>query len=283
MGSNPTLSAILGLLEPSVAGALPRDFALYNTTTTVELHKAIAYFGLVVYYKFILYNIGYRTMSTFEHPQQSHTPERASIKPTPPERNEREETQINVVSGIGSTACNSCEYYEKDIQPEALDASEASIDTFDRAGQTAIETEAVDQATKVGGIAWAARQLAKKLRKSDTTDTLQYFITSKSASDGSTIEVPLPTDLYKEVQSKRKFFQKRVEYLRAQIASHEKLLDYLSDYTHANIDTGEMADKRGAMINLQFEIMGTIRGLEAKLVEVQYGGSLYVVDSSIVG
>ena len=201
----------------------------------------------------------------------------------PPERNEREETQINVVSGIGSTACNSCGYYEKDIQPEALDASEAPVDAFDRAGQTTIETEAVDQATKVGGIAWAARQLAKKLRKPDTTDTLQYFITSKSASDGSTIEVPLPTDLYKEVQSKRKLFQKRVEYLRAQIASHEKLLDYLNDYTHANIDTGEMADKRGAMINLQFEIMGTIRGLEAKLVEVQYGGSLYVVDSSIVG
>ena len=200
----------------------------------------------------------------------------------PPERNEREETQINAVYGIGSTACNSCEYYEKDIQPEALDASEAPIDAFDRASQTAIETEA-DQATKVGGIAWAARQLAKKLRKPDTTDTLQYFITSKSASDGSIIEVPLPTDLYKEVQSKRKFFQKRAEYLRAQIASHEKLLDYLNDYTHANIDTGEMADKRGAMINLQFEIMGTIRGLEAKLVEVQYGGSLYVVDSSIVG
>ena len=71
--------------------------------------------------------------------------------------------------------------------------------------------------------------------------------------------------------------------MRAQIASHEKLLDYLNDYTHANIDTGEMEDKRGAMINLQFEIMGTIRGLEAKLVEVQYGGSLYAVDSSIVG
>ena len=35
-------------------------------------------------------------MSTFEHPQQSHAPE----------RNEDEETQINAVSGIGSTACD---------------------------------------------------------------------------------------------------------------------------------------------------------------------------------
>lgn len=180
-------------------------------------------------------------------------------------------------------ACNLCEHHGVNIQPEALDASETPVATSDRADQTAIDHEAVDSPTKVGGIAWAARQLAKKLRKPDTTDTLQYFITSKSASDGSTIEVPLPTDLYKEVQSKRKFFQKRVEYLRAQIASHEKLLDYLNDYAHANIDTGEMEDKRGAMINLQFEIMGTIRGLEAKLVEVQYGGSLYAVDSSIVG
>ena len=196
----------------------------------------------------------------------------------PPEAIEREKTQIDAVSGIGSMACNLCEHPEANIQPEALDASETPVDTLDRADQTA-----VDSPTKVGGIAWAARQLAKKLRKPDTTDTLQYFITSKSASDGSTIEVPLPTDLYKEVQSKRKLFQKRAEYLRAQIASHEKLLDYLNDYTHANIDTGEMEDKRGAMINLQFEIMGTIRGLEAKLVEVQYGGSLYVVDSSIVG
>lgn len=222
-------------------------------------------------------------MSTFEHPtQQPHTPEQASFEPTPPEAIEREKTQIDAVSGIGSMACNLCEHPEANIQPEALDASEAPIDAFDRGGQTAIETEA-DQATKVGGIAWAVRQLAKKLRKPDTTDTLQYFITSKSASDGSAIEVPLPTDLYKEVQSKRKLFQKRAEYLRAQIASHEKLLDYLNDYTHANIDTGKMADKRGAMINLQFEIMGTIRGLEAKLVEVQYGGSLYAVDSSIVG
>ncbi len=222
-------------------------------------------------------------MSTFEYPtQQAYTPEQASLEPTPPERKDHKETQIDAVSGIGSTACNLCEHPEANVQSEALDASETPVDILDRAGQTTIETEA-DQATKVGGIAWAARQLAKKLRKPDTTDTREYFITSKSASDGSTIEVPLPTDLYKEVQSKRRLFQKRAEYLRAQIASHEKLLDYLNDYTHANIDTGEMADKRGAMINLQFEIMGTIRGLEAKLVEVQYGGSLYAVDSSIVG
>ena len=89
--------------------------------------------------------------------------------------------------------------------------------------------------------------------------------------------------MYKEVQSKRKLFQKRAEYLRAQIASYEKLLDYLNDYTHDNIDTGKMADKRRAMINLQFEIMGTIKGLEAQLVEAKYGGSLYAVDSSVVG
>ena len=44
-----------------------------------------------------------------------------------------------------------------------------------------------------------------------------------------------------------------------------------------------MADKRRAMINLQFEIMGTIKGLEAQLVEAKYGGSLYAVDSSVVG
>lgn len=223
-------------------------------------------------------------MSTFEYPtQQPHTPEQASFEPTPPEAIEHEKTQIDAVSGIGSTACNLCEHPEANIQPEALDASETPVDALDWADQTAIDHEVVDSPTKVGGIAWAARQLANKLRKPDTTDTLQYFITSKSASDGSTIEVPLPTDLYKEVQSKRKLFQKRAEYLRAQIASHEKLLDYLNDYTHANIDTGEMEDKRGAMINLQFEIMGTIKGLEAKLVEVKYGGSLYVVDSSIVG
>jgi len=29
--------------------------------------------------------------------------------------------------------------------------------------------------------------------------------------------------------------------------------------------------------------MGTIKGLEAQLVEVRYGGSLYAVDSSVVG
>ena len=223
-------------------------------------------------------------MSTFEYPtQQPHTPEQASFEPTPPEAIEREKTQIDAVSGIGSTACNLCEHPEANVQSEALDAGETPIDAFDRTDQTAIDHEAVDSSTKVGGIAWAARQLAKKLRKPDTTDTREYFITSKSASDGSTIEVPLPTDLYKEIQSKRKFFQKRAEYLRAQIASHEKLLDYLNDYTHDNIDTGEMADKRRAMINLQFEVMGTIKGLEAQLVEVKYGGSLYAVDSSIVG
>lgn len=187
------------------------------------------------------------------------------------------------MSGIGSTACNLCEHPEANVQSEALDASKTPIDAFDRTDQTTVDPEVIDSPTKVGGVAWAARQLAKKLRKPDTTDTLQYFITSKSASDGSTIEVPLPTDLYKEIQSKRKLFQKRAEYLRAQIASHEKLLDYLNDYTHDNIDTGEMADKRRAMINLQFEVMGTIKGLEAQLVEVKYGGSLYAVDSSIVG
>ena len=120
-------------------------------------------------------------------------------------------------------------------------------------------------------------------RKLDTADTREYFITSKSASDGSVIEVPISTDLYNELQSKRRMGQKRAEYLRAQIASHEKLLAYLNDYTHDNIDTGKMADKRRAMINLQFEIMGTIKGLEAQLVEVKYGGSLYAVDSSVVG
>lgn len=86
MGSNPTLSAILVLLEPLVAGVLPRDFALCDTTTAIEPRKAIAYFGLVVYYKFKLYNIGYYTMSTFEHPQQSRTPEQASFEPTPPQK-----------------------------------------------------------------------------------------------------------------------------------------------------------------------------------------------------
>ena len=160
---------------------------------------------------------------------------------------------------------------------------------------------AVDPVAKVSGIIRLFRQaiettasLKDKIvtrslvasdpkRKSDTADTREYFITSKSASDGSVIEVPISTDLYNELQSKRRMGQKRVEYLLAQIASHEKLLAYLNDYTHDNIDTGKMADKRRAMINLQFEIMGTIKGLEAQLVEVKYGGSLYAVDSSVVG
>ena len=249
-------------------------------------------------------------MSTFEYPiQRSDAPTSASIEPklSQREQNEREGIQIDTVSGIDSAACDSfschlCEYYLRDAQPEVLDTGEIPVNAFDRTEQmTTTSAAVVDPVAKVSGIIRIFRQaigatasLKDKIvtwslvdsdqkRKSDTADTREYFITSKSASDGSTIEVPISTDLYNELQNKRKVGQKRVEYLRAQIASHEKLLDYLNDYTHANIDTGEMEDKRGAMINLQFEIMGTIRGLEAKLVEVQYGGSLYAVDSSIVG
>ncbi len=248
-------------------------------------------------------------MSTFEYPiQRSDAPTSASIEPklSQREQNEREGIQIDTVSGIGAAACDSvschlCEYYLRDAQPEVLDTGETPVNAFDRTEQMTTSTAAVDPVAKVSGIIRLFRQavettasLKDKIvtwsivasdqnRKSDTADTREYFITSKSASDGSVIEVPISTDLYNELQNKRRIGQNRVEYLRAQIASHEKLLDYLNDYTHANIDTGEMEDKRGAMINLQFEIMGTIRGLEAKLVEVQYGGSLYVVDSSIVG
>lgn len=248
-------------------------------------------------------------MSTFEYPiQRSDAPTSASIEPklSQREQNEREGIQIDTVSGIGAAACDSvschlCEYYLRDAQPEVLDTGETPVNAFDRTEQMATSTAAVDPVAKVSGFIRLFRQavettasLKDKIvtwsivasdhnRKSDTADTREYFITSKSASDGSVIEVPISTDLYNELQNKRRMGQNRVEYLRAQIASHEKLLDYLNDYTHANIDTGEMEDKRGAMINLQFEIMGTIRGLEAKLVEVQYGGSLYAVDSSIVG
>ena len=248
-------------------------------------------------------------MSTFEYPiQRSDAPTSASIEPklSQREQNEREGIQIDTVSGIGAAACDSvschlCEYYLRDAQPEVLDTGETPVNAFDRTEQMTTSTAAVDPVAKVSGIIRLFRQavettasLKDKIvtwsivasdqnRKSDTADTREYFITSKSASDGSVIEVPISTDLYNELQNKRRIGQNRVEYLRAQIASHEKLLDYLNDYTHANIDTGEMEDKRGAMINLQFEIMGTIRGLEAKLVEVQYGGSLYAVDSSIVG
>jgi hypothetical protein len=248
-------------------------------------------------------------MSTFEYPiQRSDAPTSASIEPklSQREQSEREGIQIDTVSGIGAAACDSvschlCEYYLRDAQPEVLDTGETPVNAFDRTEQMTTSTAAVDPVAKVSGIIRLFRQavettasLKDKIvtwsivasdqnRKSDTADTREYFITSKSASDGSVIEVPISTDLYNELQNKRRMGQNRVEYLRAQIASHEKLLDYLNDYTHANIDTGEMEDKRGAMINLQFEIMGTIRGLEAKLVEVQYGGSLYAVDSSIVG
>lgn len=246
-------------------------------------------------------------MSTFEYPiQRSDAPTSASIEPKLSQREQREGIQIDAVSGIGAAACDSvschlCEYYLRDAQPEFSDTGKTPVNAFDRTEQMTTSTAAVDPVAKVSGIIRLFRQavettasLKDKLvswslvasdqnRKSDTTDTREYFITSKSASDGSVIEVPISTDLYNELQSKRRMGQNRVEYLRAQIASHEKLLDYLNDYTHANIDTGKMADKRGAMINLQFEIMGTIRGLEAKLVEVQYGGSLYAVDSSIVG
>ena len=246
-------------------------------------------------------------MSTFEYPiQRSDAPTSASIEPKLSQREQREGIQIDAVSGIGAAACDSvschlCEYYLRDAQPEFSDTGKTPVNAFDRTEQMTTSTAAVDPVAKVSGIIRLFRQavettasLKDKLvswslvasdqnRKSDTADTREYFITSKSASDGSVIEVPISTDLYHELQSKRRMGQNRVEYLRAQIASHEKLLDYLNDYTHANIDTGKMADKRGAMINLQFEIMGTIRGLEAKLVEVQYGGSLYAVDSSIVG
>ena len=246
-------------------------------------------------------------MSTFEYPiQRSDAPTSASIEPKLSQREQREGIQIDAVSGIGAAACDSvschlCEYYLRDAQPEFSDTGKTPVNAFDRTEQMTTSTAAVDPVAKVSGIIRLFRQaiettasLKDKIvtrslvasdpkRKLDTADTREYFITSKSASDGSVIEVPISTDLYNELQSKRRMGQNRVEYLRAQIASHEKLLDYLNDYTHANIDTGKMADKRGAMINLQFEIMGTIRGLEAKLVEVQYGGSLYAVDSSIVG
>ena len=248
-------------------------------------------------------------MSTFEYPiQRSDAPPLASIEPklSQREQNERENIQIDTVSGIGAAACDSvschlCEYYLRDAQPEVLDTGETPVKAFDRTEQMTTSAAAVDPVEKVSGIIRLFRQaiettaslkdkiVARSLvasdpkRNADTADTREYFITSKSASDGSVIEVPISTDLYNELQSKRRMGQKRVEYLLAQIASHEKLLAYLNDYTHDNIDTGKMADKRRAMINLQFEIMGTIKGLEAQLVEVKYGGSLYAVDSSVVG
>ena len=249
-------------------------------------------------------------MSTFEYPiQRSDAPTSASIEPklSQREQNEREGIQIDTVSGIGAAACDSvsrhlCEYYLRDAQPEVLGTGEIPVNAFDRTEQmTTTSAAVVDPVAKVSGIIRIFRQaieatasLKDKIvtwslvasdqkRKSDTEGTREYFITSESASDGSVIEVPISTDLYNELQNKRRMGQNRVEYLRAQIASHEKLLAYLDEYTHDNIDTGYMADKRRAMINLQFEIMGTIKGLEAQLVEVKYGGSLYAVDSSVVG
>ena len=63
-------------------------FTLYDSTTHDKLylhsHTELLHILVSLYtIQFKLYNIGYYTMSPFEHPQQSHTPERASIKPTP--------------------------------------------------------------------------------------------------------------------------------------------------------------------------------------------------------
>ena len=168
-------------------------------------------------------------MSTFEYPiQRSDAPTSASIEPKLSQREQREGIQIDAVSGIGAAACDSvschlCEYYLRDAQPEFSDTGKTPVNAFDRTTSTA----AVDPVAKVSGIIRLFRQavettasLKDKLvswslvasdqnRKSDTADTREYFITSKSASDGSVIEVPISTDLYNELQSKRRMAQNK--------------------------------------------------------------------------
>ena len=79
-------------------------------------------------------------MSTFEYPiQRSDAPPLASIEPklSQREQNERENIQIDTVSGIGAAACDSvschlCEYYLRDAQPDFLDTGETPVNAFDR-------------------------------------------------------------------------------------------------------------------------------------------------------
>ena len=149
-------------------------------------------------------------MSTFEYPiQRSDAPTSASIEPKLSQREQREGIQIDAVSGIGAAACDSvschlCEYYLRDAQTRKFwDTGEIPVNAFDRTEQmTTTSAAVVDPVAKVSGIIRIFRQaigatasLKDKIvtwslvdsdqkRKSDTADTREYFITSKSASDG---------------------------------------------------------------------------------------------------
>jgi len=250
----------LVLLEPLVAGVLPRDFALCDTTTAIEPRKAIAYFGLVVYYKFKLYNIGYYTMSTFEHPQQSRTPEQASFEPTPPpEAIEREKTQIDAISGIGSAACDAM--LMDTLDAAATHQEEPSGEKHPRYRKVITNDESYE-GTPI------------KIPISD-----EFFAGSEGISPKNIKDQNLVSRLLGRLNKEQSLFEK----LSTKLYYHRKVLAYLAKRESKAIAAGDKEEHQ-AILDLQFTVIPIIDDLEKQLNAIeQRRSSRFTIDSSVVG
>ena len=96
MGSNPTLSAMLGLLEPSVADLLPRVFYIESsryTAQTSKVHPSSFFILFFCHSSPIEYALS-STLCYTKHMQPSQFDQSSSSDATDPSRTARAETQV---------------------------------------------------------------------------------------------------------------------------------------------------------------------------------------------
>lgn len=199
-------------------------------------------------------------MSTFEYPtQQPHTPEQASLEPTPPERKDHKETQIDAVSGIGSTAC--------DAMP---------MDTLD--------TAAAHQEKPSGEKHPRCRKVITNDESYEGTPieipiSDEFFAGLQGVRPKNIKDRNLVSKLLGRLNKEQSLFEK----LSTKLYYHRKVLAYLAKRESKAIAAGDKEEHQ-AILDLQFTVIPIIDDLEKQLSAIkQRRSSRFTIDSSVVG
>lgn len=199
-------------------------------------------------------------MSTFEHPtQQPYTPEQASFEPTPPEAIEHEKTQIDAVSGIGSTACDAMPM--DTLDSTALHQEEPSGEKHPRYRKVITNDESYE-GTPI------------EIPISD-----EFFAGLQGVRPKNIKDRNLVSKLLGRLNKEQSLFEK----LSTKLYYHRKVLAYLADRESKAVAAGN-DEERQAILDLQFTVIPIIDDLEKQLNAIeQRRSSRFIIDSSVVG
>ena len=180
-------------------------------------------------------------------------------QPPPPEAIERKKTQIDAVSGIGSTAC--------DAMP---------MDTLD--------TAATHQEEPSGEKHPICRKVITNDESYEGTPIKipisdEFFAGLKGVRPKNIKDRNLVSKLLGRLNKEQSLFEK----LSTKLYYHRKVLAYLADRESKAVAAGN-DEERQAILDLQFTVIPIIDDLEKQLNAIeQRRSSRFIIDSSVVG